>query len=86
MERGIGWIWGILPGEREGCRRESLCGVADPGGGSYFYEPGRMFQLQGDHTTQPPWESLLQDVGEEAPTDCLTSDSGEAVWFWEFAG
>ena len=31
-------------------------------------------------TTKPPWESLLQGVGEEALTDCRTSVSGGAVW------
>ena len=35
----------------------------------------------GGSTTQPPQESLLQGVGEEALTDCRTSDSGGAVWF-----
>jgi len=32
-------------------------------------------RVQGNPTTQPPWESLLQDIEEEAPTDCRTSDS-----------
>ena len=45
-----------------------------------------MFQLRRDHTTQPPWESLLQGVAEEDPIDCRTLNSGEAVWFLSSCG
>ncbi len=40
-----------------------------------------MFQLQGDHTPQPPRESLCQGTGEENLADCSTSDSGGIVRF-----
>ena len=50
----------------------NICRVADWSSGSNFkiWGPKSVFQLQGDRTTQPPWESLLQGVGEEAPTVC----------------
>ena len=39
-----------------------------------------MLQLSGDHTAQPPRESLFQGAGKEAPADCRTSNSGGAMW------
>ena len=36
---------------------------------------------RGNHTTQPPQESLLHGAREEALMDCQTLDSGGAVWF-----
>ncbi len=40
-----------------------------------------MFRLQGDHTPQPPQESLWQGAGEENSADSRTSDSGGTVRF-----
>ncbi len=40
-----------------------------------------MFQLQGDHTPQPPRESLCQGTVEENSADGRTSDSGGIVRF-----
>ena len=40
----------------------------------------------GYHTIQPPQESLLQGVGEKAPPDCRTTDSGRAVWLHVLCG
>ncbi|KAK3515001.1 hypothetical protein QTP70_003252 [Hemibagrus guttatus] len=36
---------------------------------------------QGDHTSQPPRESLFQSTGEESPTVSRTSDTGGAMRF-----
>ena len=62
---------------------DNTCGVADWRGGSHFSDRGveSVFQLQGDRTAQPPWESLLQGVGEDALTRCQTSDLGGIVRF-----
>ena len=61
----------------------STCGVADRGGGPHFQKggPEGVLQLSGDHTAQPPQESLFQGAGKEAPADCRTSTSGGAMWF-----
>ncbi len=40
-----------------------------------------MFQLRGDHTPQPPRETLCQGTGEENLADSRTSDSGGTVRF-----
>ncbi len=66
----------------------SACGVADRGGGSHLQKvgPEGVCQLSGYHTAQPPWESLHQGAGKEAPTDCQTSDPRGAMqipsWPW----
>jgi len=48
-----------------------------------------VLQLSGNHTAQPPQESLFQGAGKEAPADCRTSsfrknnvDSVLAVEWW----
>ncbi len=62
---------------------DSTSGVADRGGGPSLQEggPEGVFQLQGDHTSQPPREGLCQGTGKENTADSRTSDSGGTVWF-----
>ncbi len=57
--------------------------MADRGGGPSLQEggPEGVFQLQGDHTSQPPRESLCQGTGKENTADSRTSDSRGTVWF-----
>ena len=61
----------------------SASGQADWGGGPSIQKggPEGVFQLSGDHTPQPPWESLLQGTGEENLSDSRTSDSGGTMQF-----
>lgn len=40
-----------------------------------------MFQLQGDHTSQPPWEGLIQGAGEEGLAVSRTSDKRGTMQF-----
>ena len=51
---------------------DRTCGVADRGGGPHFQKggPEGVLQLSGDHTAQPPWESVFHGAGKEAPADC----------------
>ncbi|KAI3373757.1 hypothetical protein L3Q82_022339 [Scortum barcoo] len=55
------------------------------GGGPSFKKvkrgPESVFQLQGDHTSQPPREGLRQGTGEENSADSRTSDSGGTMRF-----
>ncbi|KAI3374743.1 hypothetical protein L3Q82_021294 [Scortum barcoo] len=48
--------------------------------------PESVFQLQGDHTSQPPREGLRQGTGEENSADSRPSDSGGTMrfssWSW----
>ncbi len=62
---------------------DSTSGMADRGGGPSLQEggPEGVFQLQGDHTSQPPREGLCQGPGKENTADSRTSDSGGRVWF-----
>ena len=57
--------------------RDGASGLADWGGGPSIQEggPEGVFQLSGDHTLQPPWESLFQSTREENSADCQTLDS-----------
>lgn len=47
-------------------------------GGSTLYETGpeTVFQLQGDHTAQPPQEYQCQGAGEESSSISQTSNAG----------
>ena len=49
----------------------SASGLADRVGGHPIQkmEPAGVFQLSGDHTPHPPWESLFQGTGEENSVD-----------------
>ncbi len=62
---------------------DSTSGMADRYGGPSLQEggPEGVFQLQGDHTSQPPREGLCQGTGKENTADSRTSDSGGTVWF-----
>ncbi|KAI3368575.1 hypothetical protein L3Q82_025585 [Scortum barcoo] len=44
-------------------------------------EPESVFQLQRDHTSQPPREGLCQGTGEENSADSRPSDSGGTMRF-----
>ena len=57
-------------------------GVADGGGGSQVQErrPEGVFQLPGDQTPKPLWQSLLKVAGEKSPL-FLKLDSRVAEWF-----
>ncbi|KAI3368501.1 hypothetical protein L3Q82_025391 [Scortum barcoo] len=55
---------------------DSASGVANRGGGPLFLKskrgPESVFQLQEDHTSQPPQEGLHQGTGEENSADSRT--------------
>ncbi|KAI3359710.1 hypothetical protein L3Q82_013807 [Scortum barcoo] len=56
---------------------DSASGVANRGGGSLFLKRGTgesVFQLQGDHTSQPPLEGLRQGTGEENSDRTIVDD------------
>ena len=57
---------------------DSASVLADRDGGPPIQKggPEGVFQLSGDHTSQPPWKSLFQGTGEENSADSQTSDSG----------
>ena len=68
--------------------RDSASGLANWGGGPSIQKGGLegVFQLSGDHTPQPLWESLFQGTGEDNSNDSQTSDSGGTMqflsWLW----